>query len=62
MTKKASKQIDAQIDRIFSTNCSGVQINIMDIGKVFTAGHAAHAAGQDMTAAILATVASIRKN
>lgn len=59
---KAEKKLDAAIERIYYSRCSGVQINIMDIPKVFAAGHAAAAAGADIEAAIVARVAELRLN
>ena len=60
--KLTSKQIDKQIEAIYYANCSGIQINIMDIGKVFTAGRTAFAEGRDVTEAIVNRVAELRKN
>lgn len=59
---KADKAIDQRIEAAYYRNCSGVQIDIMDIGRVFKAGRAALAAGQDVDAAIVAFVQTIRKN
>jgi hypothetical protein len=62
---KADKLNDAKIEKLYSESCSGVQIPMMDIGKVFAAGRQAIAAGADdagITAAIVAVVESIRVN
>ena len=59
---KADKALDRQIDAIFRANCSGIQIDMMDISKIFAAGKAAAAAGADIQAAVLSTVAALRKN
>lgn len=59
---KAEKALDTQIERIYYANCSGIQINMLDIPKVFAAGRAAALAGTDITAAIVTTVAAIRVN
>jgi hypothetical protein len=59
---KSSKKLDKEIEAIYYANCSGVQINIMDIPKIFDAGRMAYAAGQPMAPAILAKVAELRKN
>lgn len=67
------KQIDKLIERIYYANCSGIEINIMDIPKIFKAGQAAYAgaavegAAPEQVAAIVrdvivAYVAAIRKN
>lgn len=65
MTKRQLKAAEARVDRAYMRICSGVQINIMDIGKVFKVGMAAIAAGADETAletAIVNFVQTIRKN
>ena len=62
MTKRQTKALDKQIERIFYANCTGIQIDIMDIGKIFAAGRAAAAANGDIQAAVLASVATLRKN
>lgn len=56
------KQIDKQIEQIYYRRCSGVQINIMDIGKVFAAGRAAYAAGTDMETAIVEAALRLAQN
>ena len=59
---KAGKALDKEIEQIYYAHCSGIQINIFDIAKVFAAGRAAAAAGTDMTEAILSTVQAVRVN
>lgn len=56
------KKIDKEIERIYYATCRGVQIDIMDIGKVFAAGRAASDAGLPLEPAILKIVAELRKN
>jgi hypothetical protein len=59
---KAEKVLDKEIERLYYENCSGVQINIFDISKVFEAGRKAYAEGKDMKDAIISCVQAIRKN
>jgi hypothetical protein len=55
--------VDREIERIYYRVAGGVQIDVMDIGKVFEAGHAAAAGGEAaIEAAIVAIVAQLRKN
>jgi hypothetical protein len=53
MTKRQINAIDRQIDTVVRARCSGIPINIMDIGKVFAAGRAAAAAGADVETAVV---------
>jgi hypothetical protein len=65
MKKLSSKNLDRLIERIYYANCNGVQLNILDIPKVFRAGEQAYAAGADENGikdAILAKVAEVRVN
>jgi hypothetical protein len=62
MKAKAAKLIDREIEAAYYRRCSGIEINVMDIGKVFDAGRKAHAEGADVEAAIVAFVETIRKN
>jgi hypothetical protein len=59
---KAEKQADKQIEQAFYRVANGAQINVMDLGKVFSAGRAAIAEGKDLDAAIRAIVAVLRQN
>lgn len=47
MTKAEKKRRDARINRAYGNSCSGMQINIMDIGKVFREGERLIDAGAD---------------
>jgi len=44
---KAEKLIDKRIETAYRATCSGVSINIMDIGKVFAEGRKLIATGVD---------------
>lgn len=57
-----SKQLDKHIEQIYYRDHSGVQINIIDIGKILFAGRAAAQAGRDIEAAIGQTVNELRVN
>lgn len=59
---KADKALDREINKLYNENCSGIQINIMDIPKVFAEARKARAEGRDMKEAIVSFVNSIRKN
>jgi hypothetical protein len=58
----SAKQIDKLVERAYYARCSGIQIDVMDISKVFAVGRAAYAEGRDVEAAIAAFVEEIRKN
>lgn len=65
MTRKQKALIDARISRVYGQRCSGVQISVMDMGKVMAVAQTAVAAGVDDQAlgdAIAAYVETIRKN
>jgi len=65
VTKKQQKAIDERVEQAYYATCHGVQIGIMDIGKVFDAGREALAGGADEEAlrkAIVEFVETIRKN
>mgnify|MGYP001568996983 CR=1 FL=1 len=59
---KQDKLIDAQINTIYCRRCSGIQINMLDISRVFAVGRKALLAGEDAEAAIVAFVETIRQN
>jgi predicted regulator of amino acid metabolism with ACT domain len=61
----AQKSADIRIDNAYRAFCSGVQIDIMDIGKVFAVGRKSVEAGDDNAALaqkIIAFVETIRKD
>jgi hypothetical protein len=65
--KRASLAADRWIERLYYQHCSGVQINVLDISKVFRVGTAAIAANPQITDEQLAKVIvdfvnTIRKN
>lgn len=62
ITKRKRNQIDKQIEATFYRTCGGVQLNVLDIGKVFAAGRTAAESGGDIEAAVLAAVAVLRQN
>ena len=65
MTKKELKAAEKKVEKIYYANCSGIQINIMSIGKVFKVGVAAVAEGLDdaaITEAVTSYVETIRLN
>ena len=50
MTKeqKAEKLLDKQIEKVYYATCSGVQVNIMDIPKIFRYGRQLIAEGKNL--------------
>jgi len=60
--KAEAKRNERLIETTYYANCSGVQIDMMDIGKVFAEGEKALAEGRDLKTAIVAFVETIRKN
>ena len=63
--KKAKKAADDLISRAYYATCSGIQINIMDIPKVFAYGRTKLEAGEDFEAlksSVRAYVETIRQN
>jgi len=65
MKKPSLKAIDKRIEQIYYKTCSGVQIDVMDIGRVFAVGRQAAAEGasdETLASALVAFVNSIRKD
>jgi hypothetical protein len=61
----STRKADARINRVYAQRCSGIEVNIMDIGKVFKVGQQAIAEGADDAALgdrIAAYVETIRQN
>jgi hypothetical protein len=64
-TKKEKKAVAARVSKAYYATCSGVEINMMDISRVFEVGEAAVAAGLDdemLGKTIRAFVDTIRVN
>ncbi len=59
---KKEKEIDALIERTYYRHGSGVQINILDIPKVFRMGREALASGRNLDDAIKEAIAQLRVN
>ena len=62
MTKRQAQQADQQIEAYYYRTYSGVQINVLDIGKIFQAGRQAIANGEPFEPAVDAVVTQIRRN
>lgn len=61
MAKRKTK-LDAEITRLFYKHASGVQINILDLGKIHVAGREAAASGTSVEDAVVAAIARFRVN
>ena len=59
---KAEKAIEATVEAAFRKHANGVQINMMDLGKVMNAGRNAARAGASVDDAMIAAVAQYRQN
>jgi len=63
--KRLKNQLDKRVERIYYATCSGIQIDIMDIGKVFEFGRQKIIAGDSdeaLAVALRAYVETLRKN
>jgi hypothetical protein len=58
--KMIQKKLDQEIEHIYGIHGNGVQINIMDIGKVFEAGYQAYLADQPLEPAIIDVIQKLR--
>ena len=59
---KEEKRIDAAVDTAFNTHASGIQFNIMDLGKIHDAGAKAAPRIEDIDAAVIAAIQLYRVN
>lgn len=59
---KAEKALDAEINRLYTQNCAGIQVSILDIPSIFDEARKAKFEGRDMKQAIIDYVNKIRKN
>lgn len=60
--KIAHNRAEKEISKVYHENCSGIEIMMMDIPKVFAEGHKALKEGRDLKAAIVDFVQTIRQN
>jgi hypothetical protein len=63
---RLERAIDKRVERLYYKHCSGIQIDIMDIGKVFNIGRMVVAAqpqitDDDLAHAISSFVGTIRR-
>ena len=58
---RARRLLDRQIDQTVRERCSGLAIDIMDIGKVFQAGYEAARVGVDVADAVEARYRQLAK-
>ena len=58
----SKKKLEKEIERLYYKNGDGVQINIMNIGKVFSDCTEAYNRGEDLETAVLAAIAKYREN
>lgn len=59
---RAANKIDAMIEDAYRETCSGIEIAILDIPKVFQAARQALAEGKDLKESIRSFVETIRLN
>lgn len=62
---KAEKSIETRISDAYRKSCSGIQVNMMDLGKIFAHARQVISTGADDTVLgqkILEFVQTIRKN
>ena len=49
MSRRKPNAADALIERAYYSTCAGIQINVLDIGRVFAHGRQAIAQGADFS-------------
>jgi hypothetical protein len=59
---KAEKALEARVNAAFKLHSSGIQVNIMDLGKILDAGRLAGREGGDVEGAIQEALQKYRKN
>jgi hypothetical protein len=62
MAKRKQNELDSQIEKEYYAQGSGVQINIMDITRIFSDCRAAVGAGTSLKDAVAAAIAKYRQN
>ena len=60
--KKIYDLLETEIDRVYRESCQNIQVDMMDIGKIFLVGHQAIEENKDLRQAIVDFVQTIRKN
>ena len=58
----SKKQLDKMVEQAYYKQGRGVQINIMDIGKLFKDVSEAYLAGQDLDEAVKEAIKKYRQN
>lgn len=62
---RAEKAADRRIDKVYRENCANIQVDMMDIPRIFGVGREAIKSGVDddgLKTLIVAFVQSVRKN
>lgn len=59
---RAEALLDREIEREYYRIASGVQVDVMDIGKIFKEAREAYAQGQPVAASLPGIVAKYRQN
>ncbi len=59
---KAERQLEKEVSNLFRKHGSGIQFDIMDLGKIADAGKLAHNNNQNVEEAIIQAIKQYRKN